>query len=339
MGVNFDAVYCMGGGTVLGSSRSNPARQPLRPTSTRRSCILPDTSLPSSGMAALPSCSKRIATGSSTQPDAGCCNNHGMSSRQHHRTGTRLTGRVFDRNGPWLAEQLRLTAGTVEQVVRRRRRPRIWGALRGADRPSAGTHPHSGGLGPPRRPDCRDRRRGAGRRAELDPELGAGSPISWPASPPTGVGDRSGGDGTWHRKQAIVRRPTAIDDRNRSRTDCSPAIGRWGHPSSSCPVPHRSAGNVVGRDRRSPVLAALAGRTELRQETLRLWARPSPRSPPPSRAGWEAGRAGDRQPACDGELEIVTGSVGVPVALRGPGRCGAGSAIRRRVFPRTPNDR
>jgi competence/damage-inducible protein CinA-like protein len=193
-------------------------------------------------------------------------------------TGTEvLTGRVSDRNGPWLAEQLRLLGVDVGHVVVVGDRP---DDLRAALAFLAGTGVDlvitSGGLGPTAddltaqvvgdvqgRPSAVDReleRHIGGRVERLMVQRG------WRADPEaTAAGVR---------KQALVPEGATVlaPVGTAPGLVVPPAEGRTGPTVLVLPGPPAELqGMWDAAVAAGPTQRALAGRTELRQETIRLW--------------------------------------------------------------------
>jgi nicotinamide-nucleotide amidase len=229
-------------------------------------------------------------------------------------TGTEvLTGRVTDRNGPWLAEQLRRLGVDIAEIIVVGDRPAdLHRSLSFLAETGLDLVITSGGLGPTAddltadvvgsyqgRPSRLDRqleqdiaaivaRLSAGREWRLDPQATAA--------------------GT--RKQALVPDGATILPPVGTAPGLvvPPAEGRDGPPIVVLPGPPRELQGmwpVAVADR--TVLAALAGRSELRQRTVRLWGTPESelaatlRENDPRLTGLEI-------TTClrDGELEIVT---------------------------------
>jgi nicotinamide-nucleotide amidase len=229
-------------------------------------------------------------------------------------TGTEvLTGRVSDRNGPWLAEQLRIAGVDVAQVVVVGDRP---DDLRGALEFLAGSGIDliltSGGLGPTA-DDLTADVVGSfqGRPSEVRPELEAhiGDIIDRLSA---GRGWRLDPEATAAavRKQALVPVGAAV----LPPVGTAPGLvvpvadGRSGPPVVVLPGPPRELQPMWPAALDEPVVqAALAGRTELRQRTIRLWGTPESELAATLRAH-DAELSGLEITTClrDGELEIVT---------------------------------
>jgi nicotinamide-nucleotide amidase len=193
-------------------------------------------------------------------------------------TGTEvLTGRVTDRNGPWLAEQLRLLGVDVGHVVVVGDRPEdLLGALAfltGTGVPLVIT---TGGLGPtaddltaeivgryqgrPSAPDPELEQRIAAVVARLSARRG------WTADP---VATAAG-----VRKQALVPAGAVVLEPVGTAPGLvvPPAEGRDGPTVVVLPgPPPELRGMWPAALETEPVRRALAGRRELRQETVRLW--------------------------------------------------------------------
>ena len=229
-------------------------------------------------------------------------------------TGTEvLTGRISDRNGPWLAEQLRRVGVDVAQVVVVGDRPDdLAASLRFLAESGVDLIITSGGLGPTA-DDLTAEVVGSvqGRRAELDPRLeqqiaGIVARLS------AGRGWRMDPDSTAAatRKQALV--PVGANVLNPTGT--APGLivpvaeGRAGPPVVVLPGPPRELQSMWPAALADPVVqTALAGREELRQRTIRLWSTPESELAATLR-GIEDRLAGLEISTClrDGELEIVT---------------------------------
>ncbi len=229
-------------------------------------------------------------------------------------TGTEvLTGRVTDRNGPWLAEQLRLLGVDVGHVVVVGDRPEDLSAaltfLAGTGVTLVIT---SGGLGPTA-DDLTAEVVGAfqGRTSSLDPDLerriGAiverlSARRGWRVDPEAAAAGV--------RKQAQVPDGATVLEPVGTAPGLvvPPAQGRPGPTVLVLPGPPAelqgmwSAAVAAG-----PTQRAIAGRSELRQETVRLWGTLESQLAATMREH-EAELAGLEITTClrDGELEIVT---------------------------------
>jgi nicotinamide-nucleotide amidase len=229
-------------------------------------------------------------------------------------TGTEvLTGRVPDRNGPWLAEQLRLLGVDVGHVVVVGDRPED---LRAALTFLAGTGVSlvitTGGLGPTA-DDLTAEVVGAfqGRPSSVDRALEERIAVAverlmsrrgWRADPDaTAAGVR---------KQALVPAGATVLDPVGTAPGLvvPPAEGREGPAVLVLPGPPAELrGMWPVAVAAGPVERALAGRVELRQETVRMWRAleselaATLRTHEPELAGLEI-------TTClrDGELEVVT---------------------------------
>lgn len=233
-------------------------------------------------------------------------------------TGTEvLTGRVADRNGPWLAEQLRVLGVDIGQVVVVGDRPED---LRGALEYLAGTGVAliitSGGLGPTA-DDLTAEVVGSvqGRPSELDAELERRI---------AGIVERLGAARGWRRdpqataagvrKQAMVPEgATVLEPIGTAPGLVVPvAEGRSGPPVVVLPGPPRELQPMWRAAVEHPVAqAALAGREELRQRTIRIWDVPESELAETLRRterdmGEEFGRLEITTCLRTGELEIVT---------------------------------
>ncbi|MGY1704303.1 competence/damage-inducible protein A [Geodermatophilus sp. SYSU D00697] len=191
-------------------------------------------------------------------------------------TGTEvLTGRVTDRNGPWLAEQLRLLGVDVGAVLVVGDRPED---LRGALRYLAGEDLviTSGGLGPTA-DDLTAEIVGEvqGRPSAVEPSLereigaiveGLMEGRGWRADPEaTAAGVR---------KQALVPAGATVLPPVGTAPGLvvPPAEGRTGPPVVVLPgPPSELQGMWPAALADAQVQRALAGRAEMRQETVRLW--------------------------------------------------------------------
>lgn len=228
-------------------------------------------------------------------------------------TGTEvLTGRVTDRNGPWLAEQLRLRGVDVAHVLVVGDRPEDLRAALGFAAESADLVITSGGLGPtaddltaeivadvqgrPLRLDVALEQRIATIVERLRAERG------WRLDPDATAAA--------NRKEALVPQgATVLQPVGTAPGFVVPmAGGRVGPPVVVLPGPPRELQAMWPVALADPAVdAALAGRAELRQRTLRLWGTPESelaatlREASPRLAGLEITTC-----VHDGELEIVT---------------------------------
>jgi competence/damage-inducible protein CinA-like protein len=229
-------------------------------------------------------------------------------------TGTEvLTGRVADRNGPWLAEQLRLLGVDVGHIV-------VVGDrlddLRAALGFLAGTGVAlvitSGGLGPTA-DDLTAQMVGdvQGRPSAVDPTLEqrigtiVAGMMAWrgwhadPAATAAGV-----------RKQALVPAGATVLEPVGTAPGLvvPPAEGRTGPTVVVLPGPPSELQNMWPAALAAPATqAALAGRSEIRQETVRLWGTLESQLAATLREH-DAELAGLEISTClrDGELEIVS---------------------------------
>jgi nicotinamide-nucleotide amidase len=229
-------------------------------------------------------------------------------------TGTEvLTGRVPDRNGPWLAEQLRQLGVDVGHIVLVGDRPED---MRGALAFLAGTGVTlvitSGGLGPTA-DDLTAEVVGEfqGRPSVVDPvlELRIAAVVErlmarrgWRADPDaTAAGVR---------KQALVPEGSSVLDPVGTAPGLvvPPAEGRDGPTLLVLPgPPSELQGMWPAAVAADAVVRALEGRSELRQETIRLWGTLEAQLAVVLRAH-EDELAGLEITTCmrDGEVEIVT---------------------------------
>jgi nicotinamide-nucleotide amidase len=229
-------------------------------------------------------------------------------------TGTEvLTGRVTDRNGPWLAEQLRQLGVDIAHVVVVGDRPDdLTNALAFLVDTGLDLIVTSGGLGPTA-DDLTAEIVAAfqGRPLVLDTELE--QHISGiVARLIAGRGWRLDDDATAaaNRKQALVPEgATAIAPVGTAPgLVIPPAAGRAGPPVVVLPGPPRELQGMWPAVVADPaVVAALADREELQQRTIRLWGTPE------SELAATLRRLGARLDGLevttclrDGELEIVT---------------------------------
>jgi nicotinamide-nucleotide amidase len=229
-------------------------------------------------------------------------------------TGTEvLTGRVSDRNGPWLAEQLRLLGVDIAQIVLVGDRP---GDLRASLGFLAETGVDliitSGGLGPTADDLTAEVvAEFQGRPLELDTEL---------EKHIAGIVERLSAGRGWRldptatavatRKQAMVPSGASVlaPVGTAAGLVVPPAEGRSGPPVVVLPGPPRELqGMWPGVVADATVQAALGGRRELRQSTLRLWGTPESELAATLREH-DAELGGLEITTClrDGELEIVT---------------------------------
>lgn len=229
-------------------------------------------------------------------------------------TGTEvLTGRVPDRNGPWLAEQLRVAGVDIAQIVTvGDRTPDLVAALRFLAEAGIDLIITTGGLGPTADDltaevvaDFQGRALRLDRQLEAQiatilEHLTAGR--GWQLNPEaTAAGTR---------KQAMVPDGSAV----LTPVGTAPGLvvpaadGRAGPPVLVLPGPPRELqGMWPAALADATVRAALAGSGELRQNTLRLWGTPE------SELAATLRRLGDQLSGLevttclrDGELEIVT---------------------------------
>jgi competence/damage-inducible protein CinA-like protein len=229
-------------------------------------------------------------------------------------TGTEvLTGRVADRNGPWLAEQLRLLGVDVGHVVVVGDRPEdLHGALAFLAGTGVALVITTGGLGPTA-DDLTAQVVGdfQGRPSEVDPALEQriGAIVDrlmarrgWRADPEaTAAGVR---------KQARVPQGATVLEPVGTAPGLAvpPAEGRNGPTVVVLPgPPSELQGMWPAAVAAAPMRAALAGAAELRQETVRLWGTLEAQLAATLREHDDE-LAGLEITTClrDGELEIVT---------------------------------
>lgn len=196
-------------------------------------------------------------------------------------TGTEvLTGRVTDRNGPWLAERLRLLGVDVGHVVVVGDRPDdLAAALRFLAGTGADLLVTSGGLGPTA-DDLTAELVGQvqGRPSELDTALeGRITEVVARLSRNRGRRWDPVATAAGTRKQAVVPAGAEVLE----PVGTAPGLvvpvahGRSGPPVLVLPGPPGELQGMWPAALVSPLLrAALAGATELRQETVRLWGTP-----------------------------------------------------------------
>ncbi len=193
-------------------------------------------------------------------------------------TGTEvLTGRVADRNGPWLAEQLRLLGVDIAHVVIVGDRPDdIRAALRFLAGLGLDLVLTSGGLGPTADDLTAEVVASfQGRPTHLDPDLEQHI-AAIVARLSAGRGWRQDPDATaaGTRKQALVPDGATVlaPVGTAPGLIVAPAEGRAGPPIVVLPGPPRELQGMWPAVVSDPtVLAALTGRHELRQRTMRLW--------------------------------------------------------------------
>ena len=224
-----------------------------------------------------------------------------------------LTGRVSDRNGPWLAEQLRVAGVDVANVVVVGDRP---DDLRAALRFFAGSGVEliitSGGLGPTaddltaeivaefqRRPAVVDRDLEQ-RIADIVARLSAGR--GWRTDPQATAAAT--------RKQALVPAGAHVLEPVGTAPGLivPPPDGTAGPPVVVLPGPPYELQGMWDRVVADPVVdAALGAREELRQRTMRLWGVPESELAAAMR-DHEAELVGLEITTClrGGELEVVT---------------------------------
>jgi nicotinamide-nucleotide amidase len=229
-------------------------------------------------------------------------------------TGTEvLTGRVSDRNGPWLAEQLRTLGVDVGQVIVVGDRPDdLRSALAHLVSTGVALITSSGGLGPTAddltarvvgdfqgRPSALDAAL-AERIARRVEQIAAGR--GWqrdPAATAAGV-----------RKQALVPHGAKVLEPIGTAPGLviPPAEGQTGPPAVVLPGPPRELQPMWHTALGDPdVQAAIAAREELRQRTLRIWNVPESELAATLRTV-EAELADLEVTTClrSGELEVVT---------------------------------
>ncbi|WP_375489834.1 competence/damage-inducible protein A [uncultured Jatrophihabitans sp.] len=229
-------------------------------------------------------------------------------------TGTEvLTGRVTDRNGPWLAEQLRVAGIDVTQVVVVGDRPDdMHDALRFFRDARVDLIITSGGLGPTDDDRTAEVVGGFQRRPlELDASL---------EQRITAIIGRIRANGAWRmddtaaaagtRKQALVPRGAdVLEPAGTAPGLVVPApAGRPGPPVLVLPGPPREVQAMWSAALDNPtVRTALAGAQELRQRTILLWGTAESDLAATLREH-EQLQVGLEITTClrDGELEIVT---------------------------------
>jgi nicotinamide-nucleotide amidase len=229
-------------------------------------------------------------------------------------TGTEvLTGRVSDRNGPWLAEQLRQAGVDIAQTVIVGDRPDdLRDALAFVAGAGADLIITSGGLGPTADDLTAEVVASAqGRALHLDVELeGRIAAIVERLMAGRGWTVDPAATSAATRKQAMVPDGAAV----LAPVGTAPGLvipvadGRSGPPVVVLPGPPRELQGMWPAALAEPlVIAALAGRSELRQSTIRLWGIPESELAATLRANAGA-LTGLEITTClhQGELEIVT---------------------------------
>jgi competence/damage-inducible protein CinA-like protein len=229
-------------------------------------------------------------------------------------TGTEiLTGRVSDRNGPWLAEQLRLLGVEITQLIVVGDRPEdmSW-ALRVLAEAGVDLLITSGGLGPTADDLTAEVVAGVqGRPSELDTEVQAHI-AEIVARLSAGRGWRLDPDATAvaTRKQAMVPVGATV----LAPVGTAPGLvvpvaeGRSGPPVIVLPGPPSELQGMWPAAIADPLVqSAISGKEELRQQTLRLWGTPESELAETLR-GLGDSLAGLEITTClhDGELEIST---------------------------------
>ena len=229
-------------------------------------------------------------------------------------TGTEvLTGRVTDRNGPWLAEQLRLAGVDIAQIVIVGDRPDdLFDALRYLAGTGVDLLITSGGLGPTADDLTADVvARFQGREPVLDVELEQQiAAIIARLSAGRGWRTDPAATAAATRKQAMVPAGARV----LAPIGTAPGLvvpvadGRSGPPVLVLPGPPREVHHMWPAAMADPVVqAALAGRAELRQRTIRLWGTPESELAATLREH-ESALTGLEITTClrGGEVEIVT---------------------------------
>jgi nicotinamide-nucleotide amidase len=229
-------------------------------------------------------------------------------------TGTEvLTGRVVDRNGPWLTEQLRVIGVDIASViVVGDRRQDMQDALTFLASIGVDLIITSGGLGPTA-DDLSAEVVGAvqGRAPVLDAELEeqiAGIAAQLIAARGWRLDPAATAAAT--RKQALIPAGAHV----LAPVGTAPGLvvpvadGRSGPPVLVLPGPPRELQGMWSAALADPIVqAALSGREQLNQRTIRLWGTPESELAATLREH-EARSAGLEITTCqhDGELEIVT---------------------------------
>jgi competence/damage-inducible protein CinA-like protein len=229
-------------------------------------------------------------------------------------TGTEvLTGRVADRNGPWLAEQLRRFGVDIAQVVVVGDRPEdLRQSLRFLTGIGLDLVITSGGLGPTADDLTADvvatfQGRPSHFDARLEQHIAA---IVTRLSAGRGGRDDPAAAAAGIRKQALVPDGATVlaPIGTAPGLVVPPADGQDGPPIVVLPGPPRELQGMWPAVLTDPtVLAALARRSELRQQTMRLWGTPESELAATLREH-EHELAGLEITTClrGGELEIVT---------------------------------
>jgi nicotinamide-nucleotide amidase len=193
-------------------------------------------------------------------------------------TGTEvLTGRISDRNGPWLAEQLRLLGVDVGHVVVVGDRPAdLLATLAFLTGTGVDLLITSGGLGPTADDLTAEMvAQHQGRPSAVDPDLERRiGEIVARLSARRGWRTDPAAVATAVRKQALVPAGATVLEPVGTAPGLvvPPAEGRDGPPVIVLPgPPPELQGMWSAALAAEPVRRALAGRTELRQETVRMW--------------------------------------------------------------------
>ena len=229
-------------------------------------------------------------------------------------TGTEvLTGRVTDRNGPWLAEQLRLIGVDIASITVVGDRPDdLHDALARICASGVDLVFTSGGLGPTA-DDLTARLVGEfqGRQSSLDPALeGRIAAIIERLSAGRGWRTDPSATAAATRKQAMVPAGASVLEPVGTAPGLvvPPSSGRAGPPVVVLPGPPRELQGMWRAVLDDPLVqAALSARTELRQRTMRLWNVPESELASTLRTH-ETALASLEITTClhDGELEVVT---------------------------------
>jgi nicotinamide-nucleotide amidase len=229
-------------------------------------------------------------------------------------TGTEvLTGRVSDRNGPWLAEELRVLGVDIAQIMVVGDRPDdLRQSLEFFRQSGVDLIITSGGLGPTA-DDLTADVVGSfqGRPSRVDPKLEADIAKvieRLVAGRGLRMSPEATAEGT--RKQALVPDGATVIAPVGTAPGLivPPAEGVSGPPVIVLPGPPRELqGMWPAAIADTLVQQAIAGRTELRQRTMRLWGTPESELAATLRAS-EARLAGLEITTClrNGELEVVT---------------------------------